>query len=213
MKIALFGATGTIGARILKEATDRGHEVTAISRDPAKVTLSGAKVKKAGGDVLNAADVARAVAGHDVVVSAVGPKLPGGDPAMLVEAARALHQGLMQAKVKRLAIVGGAGSLEVAPGRMLMDSPEFPAAWRPLAAAHYEALKVYRSITDLDWSYLSPAGFIEPGMRTGKYRTGGEQLVVDASGKSYISAEDYAIAVLDELEHPSHIRQRFAVAY
>lgn len=213
MRIALFGATGTIGARILKEALDRGHEVTAISRDPAKVAVSGAKLKKTAGDILQAADVARTVAGHDAVVCAVGPKLPAGDPGMLVKAALALYKGLTQAKVKRLAIVGGAGSLEVAPGHMLMDSPDFPAAWKPLAAAHHDALKVYRSIADLDWSYLSPAAFIEPGARTGKYRTGGEQLVADAAGKSYISAEDYAVALLDELEHPNHIRKRFAVAY
>ncbi len=212
MKIALFGATGTLGARILAEALERGHTVTAIARNPAGVSLTHPRLSAQAGDALKADEVAKAVAGHDAVVSAIGPKLPGDDPLMLVEAARSLHEGLKEAGVKRLVVVGGAGSLEIAPGKLLMDTPEFPAAWRPLAAAAYEALKAYRAMSDLDWSYLSPAAFIEPGKRTGAYRTGGDQLVTDPAGKSYISAEDFAVALLDEIEQPKHLRARFTVA-
>ncbi len=213
MKIVLFGATGTIGTRILKEALSRGHEVTAVSRNPSKLQIDDSRVQKVVGDVLEADDVARVAAGNDSVVSAVGPSRAGGDPKMLIDSIKSLHTGLVRAKVKRLIIVGGAGSLEVAPGKLLIDTPEFPAAWKPLASAAGEALKKIRKIDDLDWSYLSPAGLIEPGERTGRYRTGLEQLVVDEGGKSYISAEDYAVALLDELETPHHLRQRFTVAY
>ncbi len=217
MKIALFGANGTIGSRIATEALRRGHQVTAIARDPAAF---GAKsqpqplqdVSVVQGDVTDAASVASAVRGHDVVISAVGPGHSGNFP-MLVQAAHALVDGLPRAGVKRLLIVGGAGSLEVAPGQRLMDLPAFPAAWLPYARAHAEALDIYRGNTSLDWTYLSPADHILPGERTGSYRTGGDQLVKDAKGESRISAEDYAIALLDEIERPAHVRQRFTVAY
>lgn len=213
MKIVLFGATGTIGTRILKEALSRGHEVTAVSRNPSKLQIEDSRIQKIVGDVLEADDVARVAAGNDAVVSAVGPSQAGGDPKMLIDSIESLHTGLVRAKVRRLIVVGGAGSLEVAPGKLLIDTAEFPEAWKPLASAAGEALKNIRKIEELDWTYLSPAGFIEPGERTGGYRTGLEQLVVDESGKSYISAEDYAVALLDELETPHHLRERFTVAY
>lgn len=216
MKIALFGA-GMIGSRVAAEALDRGHEVTVVSRDPSKILTgeSGAKAPaKVAANILEPAQVAQVVAGHDAVVSAVGPRRdPPEDAQMLIDAARSLHEGLIQAGVKRLIIVGGAASLEVAPGKLLLDTPEFPEAWKPAARAAFEGLKLYRTMNDLDWTYLSPAGFIEPGKRTGVYRTDLERLVVDASGKSHISAEDYAVALVDELERPKHVRQRFTVAY
>jgi len=202
-----------IGSRILREALSRGHKVTAVSRNLRALEKLDPSVDREAGDILEAADVARVAAGHDAVVSAVGPSHQGGDPGMLIESVRSLHEGLLRAKVRRLIVVGGGGSLEVAPGKLLMDTPDFPAAWKPLATAAGEALKEIRKIDDLDWSYFSPAGFIEPGTKTGRYRTGLEQLVVDSAGKSYISAEDYAVALLDELEKPSHIRMRFTVAY
>jgi len=212
MKIALFGASGTIGQRILDEALRRGHTVTALVRDPSRLTGRGGLQVRAG-NVLDPNSVASAVAGHDAVVSAFGPGA-GQDPQTVVQAARALIAGLKAAGVKRLVVVGGAGSLEVAPGVQLVDSPRFPAAWKPVALAHRDALNVYRAEGgELDWTNFSPAALIQPGERTGKYRLGGDQLVTDAEGQSRISAEDYTVALLDELEKPRHVRQRFTAAY
>lgn len=213
MRIALFGATGRIGQRAVKEALSRGHSVTAIVHEQSKLNLSDPNLKVIQGDVTDVASVARAVPGSEAVISAVGPKWDGSNNRMLVDAAHALLDGQKRAGVKRLLVVGGAGSLEDAPGVERMDMPDFPAAWRPVAKAHGEALEIYRQEKDLDWSYLSPANMIEPGTRTGKYRTGTEQLVRDADGKSFISMEDYAVALIDEIEHPKFIRRRFTVGY
>ncbi len=211
MKIALYGATGMIGQRILAEAVSRGHEVTAIVRNPEKIAANP-KVAARKGDITDAADVAEAVKGHDAVVSAYGP--PFDQPELYTTVARALIEALPKAGVKRLLVVGGAGSLEVAPGVQLVDTPEFPAAWKAPALGHRDSLNVIRDeANDLDWSYLSPAAIIEPGERTGKFRLGKDQLVTDDKGESHISAEDFAIAVLDELESPNHIRSRFTLAY
>ena len=196
MKLVIFGAAGTIGSRIAAEAEARDHEVT--------------RLRSADADVTDPAAVADAVAGHDAIVSAVGSF---ADLGLLTRAARALLQGAGDAGVTRLLVVGGAGSLEVAPGQRLVDTPEFPEEWKPSALAHADALEVYRADTSLDWTYVSPAALIEPGERTGAYRIGGEQLLVDEDGDSRISAEDYAIAIVDELEHPTHVRRRITVAY
>jgi putative NADH-flavin reductase len=212
MKIILFGASGTIGQRIAHEAIARGHNVTAVVRDPSRAQMEEG-VTAVQGDVTDPDSVAQVAAGHDAAVSASGPGV-GGRAEMLVEAVRGLLAGLPRAGVRRLIVVNGAGSLEVAPGLQLLDTPQFPADWRPLAVAHRDALDVLRGSTgDLDWTALSPAAFIEPGARTGQYRTGTEQLVADATGQSHISAEDYACALLDELENPQFVRQRFTVAY
>jgi len=212
MKIVLFGGSGMIGSRIAKEALDRGHQVTAVGREPAKIELKHPALQTAKGDVLDPASITAIALGHDAAISAYSPGHPG-DPRNLVKAAQALLAGLKPAGVKRLLVVGGAGSLEVKPGLRLVDTPEFPAAWKPVALAHADALQVFRGEKTLEWSYLSPAAFIAPGERTGKYRLGGEQLVIDAKGESRISAEDYAVAVLDELERPRHVRARFTAAY
>ena len=217
MKVALFGG-GMIGQRVAREALARGHTVTAIVRDPARFNanfgdLTDKGLTVAQGDARDAKSVAEAAAGHDAVVSAVGPS-GGQPPAMLVETARALLAGLAEAGVRRLIVVNGAGSLEVAPGQQLLDTPQFPAAWQPVARAHRDALEAMRaSGADLEWTALSPAALIAPGERTGAYRSGGDQLITDAQGESRISAEDYAVAVVDELETPRHPRQRFTVAY
>jgi len=210
MKLALIGATGTIGQRILREALDRGHQVTAIVRNPSRLTQQNSNLRVVTADIFNPESVAKAVAGQNAVISAYGA--PHGQDQLLSDVARSLVQGVKQAGVQRLLVVGGAGSLEVAPGVLLMDTPEFQPAWKPNARAQRDALNVYRN-SDLDWTYLSPAALIQPGERTGNYRTGNEQLVVDSEGNSRISAEDYAIAMLDEVEHPKHPRQRFTVAY
>lgn len=210
MKIALLGATGTIGQRILQEALTRGYQVTAIVRDPARVSQSHANLRVTTGDIFNPQSLASAASGHDVVISAFGPQHDQSEA--LVEATRALVEGVKLAGVSRLVMVGGAGSLEVASGVQLVDTPAFPEAWRPIAIAHRDALAVLRT-ADLDWTSLSPAAMIMPGERTGSFRTGGEQLLADEKGESRISAEDYAIALIDEVENPRHIHARFTVAY
>lgn len=212
MRIALFGATGRIGQRILHEALTRDHEVTAIVRDPARLSPTSPRLKTVKGDVLDPTHVAAAVVGHEVVISAIGPGI-GANPQVLVEAARSLLVGLRKADVKRLIVVGGSGSLEVAPGTQFLDNPDFPAARMPIALAQRDALEAYRRDATLDWTYVSPPASIEPGQRTGKYRTGGDQLVTDKQGRSFISMEDYAIALVDEVENPRFIRRRFTVAY
>lgn len=200
MKIALFGAGGTIGSRIAKEAAKRGHSVTPISRKG-----------QVRADATKPEEVAKAVRGHDAVVNATGPQ--AGEPVeSLAAVARGVIEGAKKGGVKRLLVVGGAGSLEVAPGKRLVDTPQFPAAWKPVALAHAGTLDLYRK-SDLDWTYLSPAALIAPGERTGKYRTGSDQLLTDAKGESRISAEDFAVAVVDELEKNRNVRKRFTVAY
>jgi putative NADH-flavin reductase len=211
MNIALFGATGTIGQRILAEALNRGHRVTAYVRDPSKLTTKHANltVKTASG--IDAATVAAAAAGQDVVVSAYGPR-PGDDPAQLSAVARALLEGIARHPTVRLIHVGGAGSLEVAPGVQLVDTPGFPDAIKPIVYAHRDALDIYRKSTG-NWTYFSPAGLIQPGERTGKFRLGGDQLVATPDGQSRISAEDYAVALVDEAEKPQFTRKRFTIGY
>jgi hypothetical protein len=216
MKIVLFGATGNVGQRIAKEGLRRGHEVVGVVRDPSAVQPPDARVKLVRGDATDAASVAEVVKGADAVVSAISPRPNArGLPApRLVENSRALIAGLRRAGVKRVLYVGGASSLEVAPGKQLLDQPDFPEAYKAEAIEGREALGVWRTeAKGLDWTYLSPAIEIGPGERTGRYRTTSERLLFDAQGKSFISYEDYAVAVLDELEKPQHVGKRFGVAY
>jgi hypothetical protein len=203
MKVVLFGASGMIGSRVLQELVDRGHDVTAVVRNPEKITAAGVRA-------LDEATVASTIKGADAVISAYAP--PQGHEEAIVKAARSLVAGVKQAGVKRLIFVGGAGSLEVAPGVQLVDTPNFPEAFKAIALAHRDVLPVLKE-SAIDWSYLSPAAFIQPGERTGKFRLGGTRLVSDDKGESRISAEDYAIALVDELENPTHVRQQFTVAY
>jgi putative NADH-flavin reductase len=209
MKIALYGATGMIGQGILKEALSRGHEVTAIARDTSKLTPAD-HMTAVKGDVLDTAGVAETVKGHDVVISSINA--PNDDPQVFVRAAQSLIAALKQTGVKRIISVGGAGSLEVAPGVKLFDTAEFPEAWRPGAKALGAALEAYRT-SGLDWTFVSPAGVIAPGDRTGKFRVGGDQLLTDANGESKISVDDYAIGLVDEVEQAKHLRQRITIAY
>ncbi|MEU7892705.1 NAD(P)H-binding protein [Nonomuraea sp. NPDC049152] len=200
MKILLFGATGMIGQRIAAELGNRGHEVTGVSRSgPVK------------GDVTQAGELAK---GHDVVISAIAPPRDGSEPeAPFLAATRALIDGVREARVRRLITVGGAGGLEVAPGLDLVDTPDFPAIYKKESLSQRSALALYRETADLDWTYVAPAVVIEPGERTGSYRVGGDQVLTDEQGNSFISAEDYAVAIADEVEKAEHVRRRFTVAY
>lgn len=208
MKVVLFGASGMIGSRILQELIQRGHSVVAVVRNPEKLTVGKAAVVK--GDVTNQASVASAAKGADAAISAYAP--PQDNPQMVVAAAQALLAGLASADVKRVLVVGGAGSLEVAPGVQLVDAPTFPAAWKGIALAHRDVLPLLKA-SNLDWSYFSPAAIIQPGERTGKFNVGGTSLVTDEKGESRISAEDYAVAAVDEIENPKHVREQFTVGY
>jgi uncharacterized protein len=216
MRIVVFGATGNIGRRIVLEALGRGHEVVGVVRDPAAVEAPDPRVRLVKADATSDEEVARVVSGADAVVSAISPRPNArGLPAPSLQAnARALIAGLRRAGVTRVLYVGGASSLEVAPGQALADQPDFPEAYKAEAREGREALAVWRSEANgLDWTYLSPAVEIGPGRRTGTYRTTGDQVLADATGKSFISFEDYAVAVLDELERPRHVGRRFGVAY
>ncbi|KFG94053.1 3-beta hydroxysteroid dehydrogenase [Burkholderia paludis] len=208
LNIALFGATGTIGSRIAAEAVRRGHRVTALSRRPG---AAGDGIAVQAADLSDAASIAAALPGHDVVASAYGPKQE--DAAKIVAAAKALVAGVRQAGLKRLVVVGGAGSLEVAPGKQLVDGEGFPEAYKAVALAHRDAFDYLKTVGDLDWTFFAPAALIAPGERTGTFRTGVGKLIVDAQGNSKISAEDYAIAFVDALEQGSFVREIATAAY
>ena len=213
MKIALIGATGFVGSAILKEALDRGHDVTAIVRNPAKLKPHQ-KLHPQKGDVYNADEVARLVAGHDAVISAFNPGWSNpGIYNQQVKGTRAIIDGVKKTGIKRLLFVGGAGSLEVKPGVQALDLPGFPAEYKQGALATREALIMLRKESGLDWSFLSPSADLAPGQRTGKFRLAADQMLSDAHGQSRISTQDYAVAMIDEVEKPAHVRQRFTVGY
>ncbi|GHE10275.1 NAD(P)-dependent oxidoreductase [Streptomyces alanosinicus] len=213
MKILLFGASGNIGSAITHELITRGHAVTGVTRT-GNTTTNGTYTAKAG-DVRNAATIAALAEGHDAVVSAIGPRHDGSDDDhdIIVGATTALITGLRQTTVKRLVVLGGAGSLETAPGVKVIDSPHFPAMWKANALAQSEALELYRQVFDLDWTFVSPPKLIEPGTRTGHYRRGGDQLLTDENGDSRISIADFAIGFADEIETPRALRARISLAY
>jgi putative NADH-flavin reductase len=202
MKIALIGATGNAGTRILDELIRRDHTVTAIVRHPEKVaTHTQVTAKK--GDVYDQTGLAALLRGHDAVISSV--HFTASDPQKLIEAVRA-------SGVKRYLVVGGAGSLEVAPGKKLIDMPEFPAIYKAEAAAGGVFLDLLRPEKELEWTFLSPSALFAAGERTGTFRLGTDQLLTNDKGSS-ISFEDYAIALVNELEKPQHLRRRFTVGY
>ncbi|MCA1413214.1 NAD(P)-dependent oxidoreductase [Bradyrhizobium sp. NBAIM20] len=203
MKIAVAGASGRAGSEITKELSRRGHTVTAIARNPEKIaTLPNVTPTK--GDVLDQAGLTKLWAGHDVAVSSV--HFLASDPLKLISAAK-------DSKVGRYLVVGGAGSLEVAPGVKLVTTPNFPAQYKAEAEAGSAFLDLLRQEKDLNWTFISPSALFEEGERTGKFRLGTDQLLADANGKSWITFADYAIALADEIEKPAHLTQRFTVGY
>ncbi|MNO21250.1 short chain dehydrogenase [compost metagenome] len=210
MDVVVFGATGTIGRAIVQEALKRKHEVTAVVRNPASLELQHEHLHVATADILDPATVAEAVRGHEEVISAFGPA--AGRENDLIRAAESLLEGMQAAGLERLLVIGGAGSLKTESGEWLMDSPGFPEKFRPLAVAHGHAYEIY-SGSALDYTYISPPATIRPGRRTGQFRIGLDRLVVDENGDSSISVEDFAVAVIDELEEGNFSRTRFTVGY
>lgn len=226
MRITIFGATGAVGSRTVQEALSRNHEVTAVGRNAQRLQALAHSVTAAStggaagtvggvlrvqrGDASNAGDVARLSRGQDVVISATRPVAGREDE--LAVAAKGLVGGLSGSGV-RLVVVGGAASLTLPgdPGTLLVDGPGFPVELRPIALACNEQLDVIRGGDEVDWTYLSPPALLEPGVRTGTYRVGRDELLVGPDGTSYLSMEDFAIALLDETERPRHRRLRFTV--
>jgi len=233
MQIGVIGATGTIGSRVVSEALSRGHHVTAFSREASQVHDGRANVTWTSLDVTDAAGIAAALPGLDVLISAFGPgntaRDPAGavaeaiaDPKVYIRAATALLTALQRYPRTRLIVIGGAASLEVEPGLAWQDAPELihaaldqlglPREFEAAMHGHRDALNLLRTSNRL-WTYFSPAVETEPGERTGRYRIGGDQPVTDASGRSRISAEDAAVAVIDEAELPRYVQRRFTVGY
>lgn len=210
MKVLVLGADGAIGRGLVKEALYRKCEVTALLREPSRLHEEHAALTIRTGDLLGPGAIAAAAAGCDAILTAFGSE--PGEGALLPEAARLIIEGAHAAGVTRLIVAGGSGTLLTAPGVRLMDSPEYPQELLPLAQAHAEAYEIFAQ-SDLDWTYASPAAWIEPGRRTGNFRVGMSLLVTDDEGHSRISIEDFAAAIVDELDDPNFIRARFTVGY
>lgn len=214
MNIALIGATGFVGSAVLNEALNRGYEVTAIARDTSKIIAKSEKLTLVTADVYDTEALAKILKGHDAVVNAfnagwTNPNLYED----FIKGSESIQQAVKLSGVKRLLVVGGAGSLEIAPGVQLVDTPEFPAQWKSGATAARDYLNTIKKETELDWTFLSPAINLHPGTRTGAFRLGTDQPVFDTDHKSAISVEDMAVAIIDELEQNQFIKRRFTLGY
>jgi putative NADH-flavin reductase len=214
-KIVLIGASGFIGSAILKEALDRGHKVTAVVRNPDRIQIENPRLTRVKGDVSSPGVVSRLAKGADVVISAYNPGWKNPDIANeTLTVYSAILKGVKEAGIKRFLVTGGAGSLFISPGRRLMDAGVIPESFLPaikaLASFYLDILSEEKTV---DWVFFSPAGNIFPGERTGKFRLGKDEMIVDKDGKSNISIEDYAVAMLDEVDHPSHHMERFTIGY
>ncbi|QSR20375.1 NAD(P)-dependent oxidoreductase [Novosphingobium sp. KA1] len=216
MKVVVLAATGQAGRTVLSELISRGHEVIAVARNPDRLPSSIQSVRD---DLGSAARIAQIIAGADAVVSAYGP--PKDDKRffsdesytdILAVMAERFVEAVRTAGVPRLIFVGGAGSLEFSPGVTVLDSGHWPEILFPIAKSHMKAFAALRA-SGINWTYFSPPMLIEPGVRTGKFRLGGDAAIFDESGKSWVSFEDYAVALVDELESPAHERARFTIGY
>lgn len=212
MKIALIGATGYIGSKLLQEALARGHQVTALVSRPERVAVHP-NVTALRADVFDEDALAGQLADHEAVISAFSGHAQSDTYGYYINGFRSILAAARRARIPRLLVVGGAGSLEVAPGVQVVDTPDFPEQWKQSALGARDALAMLKQETQLNWTMLSPAALIEPGKRTGTFRLGRDQLLVDAQGNSRISLEDYAVAMIDELEKPAHPRSRFTLTY
>ncbi|AYC31476.1 NAD(P)-dependent oxidoreductase [Pseudomonas cavernae] len=213
MKIALIGASGFVGSAVLQEALQRGHQLTAIVRNPQKLAPH-ARLRVVQASAYQAHEIATAVSGHDAVIHAFNPGWD--DPEIrqrFIEGSQSIIAGVKATGVRRLLLVGGAGSLYVAPGVQLLDTPDFPAAYKEGAEGARQLLNMIRAEHELDWSFISPPALLQPGERSGKFRLGGDQLLMNGAAPASISVADLAVAIVDELERPQHLRQRFTVGY
>ena len=203
MKIAIIGATGNIGTKVVNEALERGHTVTGIARHAGKLDKKNG-LSTVSCDLADEKQLADNIQGVDAVIVSVRHDLCDIDH---------VYNACRQAGIKRVLVVGGAASLEVSPGVMLIDTPGFPDEIKVQATPAVDSLKRIREINDLDWSFISPSIIIAPGERTGKFRLAGDELLKDENGDSRISQEDFAVALIDEVEKPQYIRKRFTVGY
>jgi len=217
MKTALIGASGFVGIHLLQELLQRGHQVTAIVRNPEKITISNPNLAVKKGDILNEDEVAALVKDHDAVISAYNPGW--ANPNIyeeFLQGAQSIQNGVKKAGVKRLIVIGGAGSLFIAPGVQLIDTPKFPQEFKAGANGARDYLDIIQKETELDWTFFSPAIEMHhgtAGVRRGTYRTSLDTPVFDENHRSILSVEDVAVAIVDELEHPQFIRKRFTAAY
>lgn len=213
MKIALIGATGYVGAALLEEALNRGHQVTALVRHPEKLPQH-TNLAATQANIHDVAALSEQLRGHDAVLSAFNPGWGVADiREQFITGSHAIIAATKAAGVKRLLVVGGAGSLYVAPGKQLIDSEGFPAEYKEGAEGARQALNQLRDEAELEWTFLSPAAHLEPGPRTGQFRLGGDDLLLKDGQPGHISVADLAVALLDETEQPRHVRQRFTLAY
>ncbi|MWV15646.1 NAD(P)H-binding protein [Pseudomonas sp. L-22-4S-12] len=213
MKLALIGATGYVGAALLEEALSRGHQVTALVRNPQKLPQHPL-LTAVQADVHDVATLSNQLRGHDAVLSAFNPGWGSADiRQQFIAGSQAIVAATKAAGVARLLVVGGAGSLYVAPDLQLIDTPNFPAEYKEGAEGARQLLNQLREEQQLQWTFLSPAALLQPGPRTGHFRLGGEQLLMNGDAPAQISVADLAVALLDETEQPQYIRQRFTVAY
>jgi len=212
MKVALIGATGRVGSRLLAEALSRGHAVTAISQHPEKLSPR-ANLRALKGDVFDTEALAELLRGHDVVIHSYAPPRDVDRTAAQIRATQSIIAAMKRAGVRRILAVGGAGTLEAAPGVKVMETRELPKEWMGGATSTAQVKYLLEKEKELDWTSLSPSLWLRPGERTGKFRLGGDQILRDRDGQSRISFEDYAVALIDELEEPRHTGRRFTVGY
>jgi hypothetical protein len=212
MNIALIGASGFIGSALREELLARGHRVTALVAHPEKLPAA-ANLEAVACDVLDTSALAQQLRGFDAVMTAFSGHAQPDVLGYYVKGIASIIEAAKRAGAPRLLVVGGAGSLEIAPGKQLVDSPNFPAAYKGSAEGARQALNFLREERELNWTMLSPSAVIAPGERTGRFRLGGDQLLADAQGESRISVQDYAAAFVDELEKPAHPRRRFTIGY